>query len=106
MLNQTPAEGPLPQPELWERDPWEWILTYLACLTVDPDGPSKLLKVQLGSFSDPTAANLIDNAICLRGSTPSSFYEIGSPPGWLRCDGTLDPFGVAQNGATSTRTDA
>ncbi len=96
ILLSTPADGP--RPINVADNPGEWIVGYLACLTTDPVGPFALVRFNLGSFSDPTGANLIDKAICLRGSTPSSFEQFGSPPGWLRCDGTLHPFGVAQNG--------
>ena len=39
----------------------------------------------------------VDGTICIGGTEPSSF---GGLPGYLQCDGTKLPFGVAQNGGS------
>jgi hypothetical protein len=41
------------------------------------------------------AAIPADATVCIGGTTPSSF---NGAPGYLQCDGTLVPFGIAQNG--------
>ena len=88
-----------PDPRVGIDIPPGEFITYIGqCVTADPAGPFWMATLTVGSFMDPTGENLIDKAICVRGSRPSSFEEFGSPPGWLRCDGTLHPFGVAQSG--------
>ena len=39
---------------------------------------------------------VVDGTVCVFGTDPSSFA--GGLPGYLQCDGTLVPFGVAQDG--------
>jgi hypothetical protein len=94
ILLSTPAVGPNGGINLGDS-PGEFIVGTGACLTADPAGAFVMATLNVGSFS---GANLTDKAVCIAGSTPSSFEAFGSPPGWLRCDGTLDTFGVAQNG--------
>jgi hypothetical protein len=98
ILLSTPSVGPNGGINLGDS-PGEFIVGTGACLTADPAGAFVMATLNVGSFADPTGANLIDKAVCIAGSTPSSFEQFGSPPGWLRCDGTLDVFGVAQNGS-------
>jgi hypothetical protein len=99
VLLSTPSVGPNGGINLGDS-PGEFIVGTGACLPADSAGAFVMASLQVGSFADPTGANLIDKAICIAGSTPSSFEAFGSPPGWLRCDGTLDTFGVAQNGGS------
>lgn len=49
-----------------------------------------------GFFAPGSATGVADIAFCLGGATPSSFA--GGVPGYLQCDNTLVPFGVAQSG--------
>ena len=94
ILASVPSVGPNGGINLGD-EPGEFIVGTGACLTADSAGPFVMARLNLGSFA---GANLTDRAVCIAGSTPSSFEAFGSPPGWLRCDGTLDTFGVAQNG--------
>lgn len=59
---------------------------------VDAQGPITLVSVNFLLFAPPAA----DTAICLRGTTPSSFD--GGLPGYSDCDARIFPFGVATNG--------
>ena len=94
ILASVPSVGPNGGINLGD-EPGEFIVGTGACLEANPTGPFVMARLNVGSF---TGANLTDKAVCIAGSTPSSFEAFGSPPGWLRCDGTLDTFGVAQNG--------
>jgi hypothetical protein len=42
-----------------------------------------------------------DSALCITGSTPSSFEDLGSPAGYSDCDNQIGPFGVATNGGAA-----
>ncbi|HKK72123.1 MAG TPA: hypothetical protein VKA86_12960 [Candidatus Krumholzibacteria bacterium] len=45
-----------------------------------------------------TTAIPADSPLCVTGSTPSSFDDFGSPPGFSDCNNQISPFGVATNG--------
>ena len=45
-----------------------------------------------------TAVVPADSPLCVTGSTPSSFDDFGSPPGFSDCNNQISPFGVATNG--------
>ena len=73
------------------NEPGEFIVGTGSCL--EGAGAFMMVNFNLGLFAagvDPT-----DTALCLGPSDPTSFDNV---PGYLQCDGTLIPFGVAQNG--------
>lgn len=67
---------------------------------LDESGPVVLARVTFMAIDEVP----VDQALCLRQTSPTSFpLEPGNAdgpglPGYLRCDSVLQPFGVAQNG--------
>ena len=72
--------------------PANWIVGTGACLT-DTPGEWFVMVTWSGMVLDGTATDL---TLCITASDPSSF--VPAVPGYLQCDATLIPFGVAQNG--------
>ena len=70
--------------------PNNWIVGTGGC--VNGAGAVTLVQFTAGYFVSPVT----DLLICLLPSTPSSFAP--ATPGWLACDDSLIPFGVALNG--------
>ena len=69
----------------------EFIVGTGSCL--EGAGAFLMVNFTVGVFDG--AVDITDNALCLGPSDPTSFDNV---PGYLQCDGTLIPFGVAQNG--------
>lgn len=64
-----------------------------------PGMPSYLLvTINAGYFAGPVAP--ADNSVCISAADPSS-PALGGRPGYLQCDGTLVPFGLAENGGAA-----
>lgn len=70
--------------------PLNWIVGTGGC--VPGAGPVRMVTITAGFFV-PT---LTDALICMGPSSPSSFAP--AAPGWLKCSGDLQAFGVATNG--------
>jgi hypothetical protein len=70
----------------------EFIVGTGACVEAGP-GPFVLVSMNGGFFTPTVPA---DATVCISGTTPSSFPN--GTPGYLQCDNSLVPFGVAQNG--------
>jgi hypothetical protein len=72
--------------------PANWIVGTGLCMT---DLPGEWF--QMVDFTGLLFAPAVDLLVCMTAATPSSF--VPATPGYLKCDGSLVPFGVAENGA-------
>jgi hypothetical protein len=75
----------------------EFIVATGGCLPEEAAGAFVMARVNVANFFQ---TDVTDRALCMIPASTSSFADAsgeGALPGWLRCDGLLTPFGVAQN---------